>query len=346
MKQISDKRFGEDEEIYALNSNTKPAMYLVRSGKVFIAKSNGAEEIIEPGGYFGHENMKFDWEDATCSLPSSVVAKTSAVAEEETVCGILTLEDVVAIAGRVFECPINIALEDLVRHRILGEGQFGTVWLVTDKNAIDESEPMALKVQDTNDPDGDRPDAATEIKAEIEMMKCLQHPTIVKLYSWYEEINSISMLLNLAPGGELFDIMHQQSESGRGYISGIKEEHAKFYAAGIADALAYMHRKKFVYRDLKPENILIDKDGYPVLTDFGFSKFISDINQLHRAPARSNIQFFTKPAYPFQLKRLKTKHTHTVGHRYVKQENGQVNSCSNILWLTLLVLFRTMSHQR
>ena len=275
LKQISDKRFEEDEEIYALNSDTKPAMYLVRSGKVFISKKSGAEEIIEPGGYFGHENLKFDWEDSDCALPKSVIAKTSAVAEEDTVCGILTLDDVAAIAGRELESTIDVTLDDLEQHRILGEGQFGTVFLVTVKDGGDDYEPMALKVQDTSDPDGERPDAAEEIKAEIAMMKCLQYPTIVKLFNWYEEPESISMLLNLAPGGELFDIIHQQLDSGRGWTSGIKEENAKFYAAGIADAVAYMHRKKFVYRDLKPENVLIDKDGYPVLTDFGFSKLQS-----------------------------------------------------------------------
>ena len=29
-----------------------------------------------------------------------------------------------------------------------------------------------------------------------------------------------------------------------------------------------------VYRDLKPENILIDKDGYPIIVDFGFGRIV------------------------------------------------------------------------
>jgi hypothetical protein len=37
-----------------------------------------------------------------------------------------------------------------------------------------------------------------------------------------------------------------------------------------------MHAQKFIFRDLKPENILIDKDGYPIIIDFGFCKKVED----------------------------------------------------------------------
>ena len=60
MKLISDKKFGVDEEIYSIGTTIKPAIYLVRTGKVFISNQRGGEEIIEPGGYFGHENLNFE----------------------------------------------------------------------------------------------------------------------------------------------------------------------------------------------------------------------------------------------------------------------------------------------
>ena len=77
------------------------------------------------------------------------------------------------------------------------------------------------------------------------------------------------MLLSLAPGGELFDIIHQEDENGD-WHSGLQEKVASFYSTVVADALAFMHHQKYIYRDLKPENILIDRHGYPVITDFGF----------------------------------------------------------------------------
>jgi serine/threonine protein kinase len=42
----------------------------------------------------------------------------------------------------------------------------------------------------------------------------------------------------------------------------------------MALALDHLHLRSVAYRDLKPENILVRDNGYPVLTDFGFSKFI------------------------------------------------------------------------
>lgn len=68
--------------------------------------------------------------------------------------------------------------------------------------------------------------------------------------------------MNLIQGGELY--------------GGLPESAAKFYSATILEGLTYMHRRHIVYRDLKPENVLLDKDGYAVIVDFGFSKVVTD----------------------------------------------------------------------
>jgi protein kinase A len=78
------------------------------------------------------------------------------------------------------------------------------------------------------------------------------------------------MLMGLVQGGELYAIMHTVRRDG------IPENKAKFYCSGIAEGLAYIHRRGFVYRDLKPENVLLDDKGYPVIVDFGFAKLVTD----------------------------------------------------------------------
>jgi serine/threonine protein kinase len=83
------------------------------------------------------------------------------------------------------------------------------------------------------------------------------------------------MLLDVVRGGELWSVIHREQDNGE-WTSGLGEDHAKFYALALADTLAYIHKEKFIYRDLKPENCLIDTDGYPVLVDFGFSKYCPD----------------------------------------------------------------------
>jgi protein kinase A len=102
------------------------------------------------------------------------------------------------------------------------------------------------------------------------MMK-MHHPFIIKLFQTYQDENLVYMLLELVQGGELFSVMHPGSE-----FCWLPEAQVKFYAIAIADALAYMHRGKYVFRDLKPENVMIDRFGYPVVIDFGFAKYVPE----------------------------------------------------------------------
>ena len=79
--------------------------------------------------------------------------------------------------------------------------------------------------------------------------------------------------LSLAPGGELFDQIHFQLPNGL-WDSGMGEKKGLFYFSIIADTLSFMHVRGYIYRDLKPENILIGVDGYPLITDFGFTRHL------------------------------------------------------------------------
>ncbi|RHY28170.1 hypothetical protein DYB32_006177, partial [Aphanomyces invadans] len=49
-------------------------------------------------------------------------------------------------------------------------------------------------------------------------------------------------------------------------------ERARFYAAELALAFAYLHTHGIIYRDLKPDNIMLDQEGHIRLVDFGISK--------------------------------------------------------------------------
>jgi hypothetical protein len=167
----------------------------------------------------------------------------------------------------------DVTLEDLERHSLLGEGQFGEVWLVTadlDENFGGRNH-FALKVQMKNDPT--RGNSVEAVKREINVLSLMDHPFIVNVVHHYEDEDNLYILMSLVHGGELFDVIHHQDADDL-WTSGIPESDAKFYAMVVADTLDYIHRKNFIFRDLKPENVLIDKDGYPVLCDFGFGTCI------------------------------------------------------------------------
>lgn len=296
-KLICDKSYIENATIFFERDNIRPALYIVREGAVRIQASDGSrDEVIGVGGAFGQDQLLAGSGEGT----KKIRAMYSASVVTDCVCGILTLEDcrsvidTEALGDRIFSggnaelegkrstmrdlMKSNVKLDDLDRDRIIGEGQFGTVWLVRadPKGTANQSEMLefAMKCQYKEDPV--RKDGAIEaIKREMTVIQQLNHPFIIDLVDTYETEDQLMMLTEAVKGGELWSRIHQEDEDGE-WTSGLPEEEARFYALVIADTLAYMHRQRFVFRDLKPENVLIDAEGYPTLCDFGFAKYCPD----------------------------------------------------------------------
>ena len=171
----------------------------------------------------------------------------------------------------------HVDLDDLERHSVLGEGQFGEVWLTSTQVPNFGTQHFALKIQKIDDPT--RGDSTAAIKREIDVLGLMDHPFIVGLVHYYADTKHFYILMGLVHGGELFDVIHTENDDGT-WSSGLPEDDSKFYAMVLADTLDYIHRRQFVFRDLKPENVLIDKDGYPIICDFGFGELYAMLQKL------------------------------------------------------------------
>jgi protein kinase A len=92
------------------------------------------------------------------------------------------------------------------------------------------------------------------------------HPFITSLSASFSDRDSLYMLLDYVPGGELFSYLRK--------FRRFDEPTARFYAAEIVLVLEFLHEQKdgVAYRDLKPENLLLDAQGHIKLVDFGFAK--------------------------------------------------------------------------
>jgi cAMP-dependent protein kinase regulator len=283
---ISDKNFSSGQMIMLEGEETKAALFLVRDGKVHL-KSDTLDHVVERGGYFGHEML-------VAGNAERVNAPYTVRAALDCVCGVLTLVECQSVFEVQGDCggsssePIcddelqhddapteqyvprtTAKLEDLELHTILGEGSFGQVWLVSECLPDNSRRPSALKIQ-AKSYLAEEGQIASVVEEKRIMMK-MHHPFIIKLFQTYQDKNLVYMLLELVQGGELFSVMHPGAE-----FCCLPEAQVKFYAMAIADALAYMHRGKYVFRDLKPENVMIDRFGYPVVIDFGFAKYVPE----------------------------------------------------------------------
>lgn len=75
-------------------------------------------------------------------------------------------------------------------------------------------------------------------------MSKINHPFIVDFIASFKDKDFIYMVIRLIQGGELFSRIHDV-ELDR---EGLPEQQAKFYALGVADAIAYLHRLGYVFR--------------------------------------------------------------------------------------------------
>jgi eukaryotic-like serine/threonine-protein kinase len=96
---------------------------------------------------------------------------------------------------------------------------------------------------------------------ELSVMKTLDHPAVLKGLG-SGKFNRIPYLVTeFIDGGSLRNLLE---------ISGpMPAERAVDLVKKIADGMAYCHKNAVIHRDLKPENILINRDGQPVIMDFG-----------------------------------------------------------------------------
>ncbi|KAG9063059.1 hypothetical protein KI688_004659 [Linnemannia hyalina] len=89
------------------------------------------------------------------------------------------------------------------------------------------------------------------ILKEVQIMRQLKHEGIVELYEFSESNEHYFLVLELAPGGELFHRIVKLT-----YFS---EDLTRHVIVQVAQAIRYLHEEKgVIHRDIKPENILFE----------------------------------------------------------------------------------------
>jgi serine/threonine protein kinase len=99
-----------------------------------------------------------------------------------------------------------------------------------------------------------------ELRNEIDILKTLDHPNIVRLHEVYSHRKQIYLILDLCERGDLYSRVPYS-----------EREAAKFIGQ-LVSAITYMHQHGVVHRDLKFENIMFEDEETIKVIDFGLSK--------------------------------------------------------------------------
>mmetsp|Transcript_25392 Transcript_25392/g.31643 ORF Transcript_25392/g.31643 Transcript_25392/m.31643 type:complete len:527 (+) Transcript_25392:41-1621(+) len=140
--------------------------------------------------------------------------------------------------------------------KMLGEGSMGAIRKVKKKS---NGQYYALKTIQLS---RISPAFVAELKNEIDLLRSLDHPNIIRALEVFESKRRINLIIELCGGGDLYT-RHPYTE-----------REATRIVLQITSAIAYLHDNGIVHRDLKFENVMFatkDKNSLVKLIDFGLS---------------------------------------------------------------------------
>ena len=169
-------------------------------------------------------------------------------------------------------------IEDITLLRLLGKGSYGEVYLSLKQNANKPFATKKVKRKKTDD------EMTKYFKNEINILRILNHPNIVKLEEIKMDENNYYIVMEYINGGELSDYLKKYIDK---YGNPFSEEIVQYLMKQIISALIYIHDLNIIHRDLKLENIMVDFDNKKdkdelnmmkakiKIIDFGFAIMLS-----------------------------------------------------------------------
>jgi serine/threonine protein kinase len=173
------------------------------------------------------------------------------------------------------QLPKNTKVGHYTIHKTLNAGGFGIVYLATDQRnqqvvVIKEYLPNKLAQRDASlmvtprnaDCKGKLYEGRQLFLLEVSALKKLHHRNIVHITESFEAFDTVYIVMEYRPGRSLQDYINKSN-------GGFKEHVLRAIFPPLIDGLRLVHANNLLHLDIKPGNILIQKDGTPILLDFG-----------------------------------------------------------------------------
>ncbi|KAJ6591534.1 Pkinase-domain-containing protein [Mycena vulgaris] len=139
----------------------------------------------------------------------------------------------------------------------IGRGQFGSVYRALNLNTGQMVAVKRIRLE------GLKEDEVTTLMREVDLVKSLSHPSIVKYEGMARDQDTLSIVLEYAENGSLGQTLKAFGK--------LNERLVASYVVKILEGLHYLHSSDVVHCDLKAANILTTKNGNVKLSDFGVS---------------------------------------------------------------------------
>jgi calcium-dependent protein kinase len=183
----------------------------------------------------------------------------------------------------IIDDPTRIVTDyyDLTKNE-LGKGSYGKVRLAKLKGT---NLKRAIKIIDKS-----KVRNVERFRIEVEIMMKLDHPNILRILDYFEDLCFVYLVLELCTGGELYD----RIVSNHYY----DENDARVIFKQIINAIYYCHINGVCHRDLKPENFMMISKEDPFtlkMIDFGLSRTFQSESFYTQATLNENQNIQTGP---------------------------------------------------
>lgn len=158
----------------------------------------------------------------------------------------------------------DLQIGEFVRGKEIGKGSFATVYLASHRKkrsfvaikAVDQKK-LTRKLKEN-------------LESEIRILKSLQHPHIVALFSCTETPSHIYLVMEYCQLSDLAQFMKKREQLPllpetadifRKYPNsqyGLNEVVVRHFVKQIASALSYLRNRNLIHRDIKPQNLLLN----------------------------------------------------------------------------------------
>lgn len=165
-----------------------------------------------------------------------------------------------AVVGQVIDDKYEIL-------KLIGQGGMSKVYLAMDKRL---NKQWAIKEIEKRARDKNNEIVIQSAIAEANLIKKLDHPSIVRIVDIIDNGNVIYIIEDYIEGETLSSILENNGAQPQDLVIE--------WGMQICEALEYLHTRKppIIYRDMKPANVMLKPDGNIKVIDFGIAREYKD----------------------------------------------------------------------